>query len=108
MAGNHTLAWIDAVTGQRHRVLRVPKRFESIDAISWSPDGTRLAFSTHTLRGGVPPQIEPVLVLVFQIVFSLVNLPYMQDHMNRIWGHSSGAQPLPGGAPGALPSPPAS
>ena len=59
-------------------------------------------------RAGVLQQIEPVLVLVFQIVFSLVNPPYMQDHMNRIWDHSGGAQPLPGGPPGALPPPPAS
>jgi hypothetical protein len=35
-------------------------------------------------RAGVQQQIEPVLVLVFQIVFSLANPPYMQDHMNRI------------------------
>jgi len=54
VAGNHTLAWIDAGSGERHRVLRVSERFEAIDAISWSPDGTRLAFSTHTLRGRGP------------------------------------------------------
>lgn len=54
VVGNHTLAWIDAVTGERHRVVWVPKRFESIDAISWSPDGRHLAFSTHTLRGRGP------------------------------------------------------
>jgi hypothetical protein len=59
-------------------------------------------------RAGVLQQIEPVLVLVFQIVFSLVNPPYMQDHMNRIWDHAGGAQPLPAGPPGALPPPPAS
>ena len=59
-------------------------------------------------RAGVLQQIEPVLVLVFQIVFSLVNPPYMQDHMNRIWDHAGGAQPLPGGPPDALPPPPAS
>jgi hypothetical protein len=47
-----------------------------------------------------------VLVLVFQIVFSLVNPPYMQDHMNRIWDHASGTSSLPG-ATGALPPPPA-
>jgi len=59
-------------------------------------------------RAGVLQQIEPVLVLVFQIVFSLVNPPYIQDHMNRVWNHAGGAQPLPGGPPGALPPPPAS
>ncbi len=59
-------------------------------------------------RAGALQQIEPVLVLVFQIVFSLVNPPYMQDHLNRIWDHAGGAQPLPGGPPDALPPPPAS
>jgi Tol biopolymer transport system component len=54
VAGNHSLAWIDVGSGEHHRVLRVPERFEAIDAISWSPDGTRLAFSTHTLRGRGP------------------------------------------------------
>lgn len=54
VTGHHTLAWIDVGTGERHRVVRVSKRFEAIDAISWSPDGMRLAFSTHTLRGRGP------------------------------------------------------
>ena len=59
-------------------------------------------------RAGEQQQIEPVLVLVFQIVFSLVNPPYMQDHMNRIWDRATEAAPLPGAnAPGALPPPPA-
>lgn len=57
-------------------------------------------------RAGVLQQIEPVLVLVFQIVFSLVNPPYMQDHMNRIWDRGAAAPPLPGGPGGALPPPP--
>jgi hypothetical protein len=57
-------------------------------------------------RAGVLQQIEPVLVLVFQIVFSLVNPPYMQDHLNRIWAGGTAAPPLPGGPGGALPSPP--
>ena len=57
-------------------------------------------------RAGVLQQIEPVLVLVFQIVFSLVNPPYMQDHLNRIWAGGAAAPPLPGGPGGALPSPP--
>jgi hypothetical protein len=58
-------------------------------------------------RVGVTSAIEPVLVLVFQIVFSLVNPPYMQDHMNRIWdrGGSTPAMP-PGGPPEQLPPPP--
>jgi hypothetical protein len=57
-------------------------------------------------RAGVLQQIEPVLVLVFQIVFSLVNPPYMQDHMNRIWDRGTAPPPLSGGPDGALPPPP--
>jgi hypothetical protein len=57
-------------------------------------------------RAGVQQQIEPVLVLVFQIVFALVNPPYMQDHLNRIWDRGIGTATLPG-ATGALPPPPA-
>jgi hypothetical protein len=63
---------------------------------------------TAERRAGVLQQIEPVLVLVFQIVFSLVNPPYMQDHMNRIWDHATDTLPPPGPPPGALPPPPAS
>jgi hypothetical protein len=57
-------------------------------------------------RAGVQQQIEPVLVLVFQIVFALVNPPYMQDHLNRIWDRGIGIATLPA-ATGALPPPPA-
>lgn len=56
-------------------------------------------------RAGVMQQIEPVLVLVFQIVFSLVNPPYMQDHLNRVWDRGTSA-PASGGPSGALPPPP--
>ena len=56
-------------------------------------------------RAGVMQQIEPVLVLVFQIVFSLVNPPYMQDHLNRIWDRGAAAPP-PDDARDALPPPP--
>jgi Tol biopolymer transport system component len=51
VGGNRALVWLDVATGIRHRVVRVPPRFEGIDAISWSPDGSRLAFSTTTLTG---------------------------------------------------------
>ena len=57
-------------------------------------------------RAGVLQQIEPVLVLVFQIVFSLVNPPYMQDHMNRIWDGAVSPPPLPPGGSGEAPPPP--
>jgi Tol biopolymer transport system component len=51
VGGNRTLAWLDTVTGVRHRVAHVPRRFEGIDAVAWSPDGARLAFSTTTVTG---------------------------------------------------------
>jgi hypothetical protein len=58
-------------------------------------------------RVGVQQHIEPVLVLVFQLVLSLVNPPYIQDHMNRIWERATGAAMLPGAVPSeALPPPP--
>ncbi len=50
-------------------------------------------------RVGTRQQIEPVLVVLFGLFVSLVNPPYMQDHMNRIWDHAPGA-------PSPLPSPP--
>jgi dipeptidyl aminopeptidase/acylaminoacyl peptidase len=51
VAGNRNLIWLDTVTGIRHRAARVPPRFEGIGAVSWSPDGRRIAFSTTTLTG---------------------------------------------------------
>jgi Tol biopolymer transport system component len=49
VGGNRTLVWLDTITRIRHRIAHVPPRFEGIGAISWSPDGTRLAFSTTTM-----------------------------------------------------------
>lgn len=46
-------------------------------------------------RAGVHQQIEPVLVVLFALLLSLVNPPYMQDHMNRIWDHAADAPSLP-------------
>lgn len=60
-------------------------------------------------RVDVTSAIEPVLVLVFQIVFSPVNPPYMQDHMNRLWDRGGGAPsaiPAAPGGPSQLPPPP--
>ena len=51
VGGNRTLAWLDIVSRVRHRVVHVPPRFEGIDAVAWSPDGSRLAFSTITVTG---------------------------------------------------------
>lgn len=49
---------------------------------------------------GTRQQIEPVLMVLFGLFVSLGNVPYMQDHMDRIWDHAAGA-------PSPLPSPPA-
>ena len=46
-------------------------------------------------RVGMQQQIEPVLVVLFALVFSIVNPPYMQDHMNRIWDRAGDAPSLP-------------
>lgn len=51
VGGNRTLAWLDTVTSIRHRVARIPPRFEGIDALAWSPDGSRVVFSTTTVTG---------------------------------------------------------
>jgi hypothetical protein len=68
---------------------------------------TALHIAKTEQRVGVQQQIEPVLVLVFQLVLSLVNPPYMQDHMNRIWDRATGAATLPDAAPSeVLPPPP--
>lgn len=54
MLGRRSIAWLDVVSGERHRVIDVAKRFERIDALTWSTDGTQLAYATHTLRGRGP------------------------------------------------------
>jgi hypothetical protein len=39
--------------------------------------------------------ISSTLVVLFGLFVSLVNPPYMQDHMNRIWDHAPGAPSPP-------------
>jgi Tol biopolymer transport system component len=53
-AGPRALAWLEVETGRPHLVLRIGKDHERIDAIAWSPAGSRIVFSTHTLRGRGP------------------------------------------------------
>jgi hypothetical protein len=55
-------------------------------------------------RVGVQQTVEPVLVLVIMVVFSIANGAYMQDHLNRGWDAA-----VAGGAgtgPSSLPPPP--
>jgi TolB protein len=51
VAGNRSLVWLDTMASIRHRVVRIPPRFEGIGAVAWSPDGSRLVFSTTTETG---------------------------------------------------------
>jgi hypothetical protein len=51
VGGGRTLIWLDTITGIRHRVAHLPPRFEGIDAVAWSSDGGRVAFSTTTVTG---------------------------------------------------------
>ena len=60
-------------------------------------------------RLSMPSQLEPALVIIIMLLFSIANGLYIQEHLNRIWDHSSGAsaappQPLPGD-PGTTPMP---
>jgi len=43
------------------------------------------------VRESIQPVMEPVLVVVFQLLLGLVNPPYIQYHLNPIWSHGSGA-----------------
>jgi len=48
-------------------------------------------------RESIQPVMEPVLVIVFILLLSIVNPPYIQSHLNSIWSHgsSSGTPALP-------------
>jgi len=48
-------------------------------------------------RESIQPVMEPVLVIVFILLLSIVNPPYIQSHLNPIWSHgsSSGTPALP-------------
>ena len=60
-------------------------------------------------RLSMPSQLEPALVIIIMLLFSIANGLYIQEHLNRIWDRSAGAaaapaQPLPGD-PGTTPMP---
>jgi hypothetical protein len=60
-------------------------------------------------RSGIQPALEPALVIVIMLLFSIANGLYVQEHLNRIWDRSAGAAPagaLPGDVP-PMPMPPA-
>ena len=65
-------------------------------------------------RLSMPSQLEPALVIIIMLLFSIANGLYIQEHLNRIWDSaagSSGAPPqaLPGepGSTPPMPQPPA-
>ena len=60
-------------------------------------------------RLSMPSQLEPALVIIIMLLFSIANGLYIQEHLNRIWDRSAGAtaapaQPVPGD-PGTAPRP---
>ena len=60
-------------------------------------------------RLSLPSQLEPALVIVIMLLFSIANGLYIQEHLNRIWDRSAGAAAAPPeslpGDPGATPMP---
>jgi hypothetical protein len=64
-------------------------------------------------RAGVQQTIEPSIVLVIMLVFSIANTVYVQEHLNRGWdaasygGRAAGAAPPPPHAPPVPQMPPA-
>jgi hypothetical protein len=58
---------------------------------------------------GVMQQVEPALVIVIMLVFSLANGIYVQEHLNRVWDNAASTPPpVPGGSlPPMPPAPPA-
>ena len=43
-------------------------------------------------RMSIQPQLEPALVIIFMLLFSIGNGLYIQEHLNRIWDRGSGAR----------------
>ena len=60
-------------------------------------------------RLSMPSQLEPALVIIIMLLFSIANGLYIQEHLNRIWDRSAGAAAAPPaslpGDPGTTPMP---
>lgn len=60
-------------------------------------------------RQSMPSQLEPALVIIIMLLFSIANGLYIQEHLNRIWDRSAGAAAAPPeslpGDPGTTPMP---
>jgi Domain of unknown function (DUF4234) len=54
---------------------------------------------------GVVQTVEPALTIVLMLVVAFANGIYVQEHLNRAWG-STASPPLPGPAPGLVPTGP--
>jgi hypothetical protein len=59
-------------------------------------------------RVGVQQTLEPALVLVIMLVFSIANGIYIQEHLNRAWDAASYGSRGSGGIPPTPPAPPMS
>ncbi|MEX2275463.1 MAG: DUF4234 domain-containing protein [Actinomycetota bacterium] len=59
------------------------------------------------LHAGVPAPISPALGLLASLFFAL-HIPYMQEHLNRVWSQASIASPSPAAMPSSptTPTPP--
>jgi Domain of unknown function (DUF4234) len=44
-------------------------------------------------RLAIQPELEPALTIVFLLLFSIVNGPYIQEHLNRLWDRAVGVAP---------------
>ncbi len=51
-------------------------------------------------RTGVQQQIEPAIVIVIMVAFTVGNGIYVQEHLNRVWDRAAGAAaPMPQAPP---------
>ena len=58
-------------------------------------------------RMGIQPALEPALVIILMLLFSIGNGLYIQEHLNRIWDRAAGTVPGALPAHGETPLPPA-
>jgi hypothetical protein len=56
-------------------------------------------------RRSIQPLLEPVLVIVFMLLLSIVNPPYVQAHLNPIWTRSDEPPAVAGELPAMPPRP---
>ena len=57
-------------------------------------------------RLGIQQTLEPALVIVLMVVFSIGNGVYIQEHLNRSWDRALGGVTMPAAPTAAVPPPP--